>query len=56
MGDDERRPVEVADDVGHGERLAGAGDAEQCLVFFAGQQSGSQSLDGLGLIPGGVEE
>ena len=55
MGDDECRPVEVADDVGHGERLAGSGDTKQRLVWFTGEQTSGQFPDRLGLIPRRLE-
>ncbi len=48
--EDERGPVERRDDVGHGERLARAGDAEQRGMLFAGAQPLQQLVDGLRLI------
>ena len=47
---DERRPVHLLDDLGHGEGLAGAGDAEQHLVLFAGGEAGEELLDGAALV------
>jgi len=35
VGEDERRPIELGDDVGRGECFAGAGDAEEDLAFLA---------------------
>ena len=55
MADDECRPVEVPDDVSHGERLAGSGDTKQRLVWFTGEQTGGQFPDRLGLISCRVE-
>jgi hypothetical protein len=34
--EDEGGAVQLFDDLGHGEGLAGAGDAEEDLVFFSG--------------------
>jgi len=36
--------------MGHGERLPGAGDAEQCLVAVAARQAGRQLGDRLRLV------
>jgi hypothetical protein len=36
VGEDERGAVGLLDDLGHGEGLAGADDAEQDLVLVAG--------------------
>ena len=47
---DERGPVERRDDVGHGERLARAGDAEQRGMLLPGAQPLQQLLDRLRLI------
>ena len=52
VGEDEGRPVELGDDVGHGERLARAGDAEQRLGAVAGVESLDQAVDRVGLIAG----
>ena len=50
---DERGLVHVFDDVGDGERFARAGDAEQHLMFRAGQQPVGQLRNRLRLVPGG---
>ena len=47
---DQRGPVGLLDDLGHGEGLAGAGDAEQDLVLFAGAEAAREFLDGAGLV------
>ncbi len=51
--DHERGPVDLLDDVRHGEGFAGAGDAEQRLMFRAGLQSLHQLRNGLRLITSG---
>ena len=38
--EDEGGALELFDDLGHGEGLARAGDAEEDLVFFAGVNAG----------------
>jgi hypothetical protein len=43
--DHQRRPLEPLDRVGHGERLAGAGDAEQRGVALAGRDAAHDLLD-----------
>jgi hypothetical protein len=43
------------DDVGHRERLTGAGDPQQRLVLLSGQDPGCQLLNGLPLITTGFE-
>ena len=48
--DDERGPIELTDDIGHGERLARAGHAEQRLVTIAGFDRLQQLRDRLALI------
>ncbi len=45
-GEDERRALGRLDDVGHGEGLAGAGDAEQDLVVLVGAHAGDELGDG----------
>ena len=50
VGDDERGPAEVADDVGGGERLARTGDAQEGLVAVAGLHGFGQFGDGLRLV------
>ena len=51
----ERRALDACDDVGHGEGLAGAGDAEERLVLVAAAQAVDELVDGLGLVAGGLE-
>ena len=46
--------LELLDDLGHGEGLAGAGDAEQDLIFFAGGEAGDELGDGAGLVALGL--
>jgi len=48
--EDERGPVERRDDVGHGERLARAGDAQQRRMRLPRPQPLQQLLDRLRLI------
>ena len=50
MRNDQGRPVERLNDIGHGEGLAGASDAQQGLKLVALLESVDQFLDGLGLI------
>ena len=45
--------LQLLDDVGNGEGLAGAGCAEQHLVVVAFFDAGNQFLDGVRLIAGG---
>ena len=53
--EDQRRPVGLLDDLRHGESLAGAGDAEQDLVFFSGGEAFDKLVDGSGLVAlGGI--
>src|SRR3989304_5078870 len=47
-----KRRVVAGDDVGHGERLAAAGDAQQRLVLLAAAQPFDQLFDGGGLVTG----
>ena len=54
VGDDQRRLVDVPDDVGDGEGLARAGDAQQRLVSAPGQHPFGQPGNGLRLIAGGA--
>ena len=42
MREDERGPVGLGDDGGHGEGLAGAGDAEEHLILLAGGEAGEK--------------
>ena len=57
--DDQRRPLQLLDDVGDRERLAAAGDAEQHLRGVAAHEACDQLLDGARLIAhraqGGVQ-
>ena len=55
VGHDQRRPVHPGDDLGHGEGLARAGDAEQRLMAIAAFESGDQLGHGVHLIAGEVE-
>ena len=52
---DQRRPLQLLDDVGHRERLAGAGDAHEHLLAAAFAQVAHERLDGGGLVAGGLE-
>lgn len=54
MGNNQRRPVQLLDDVGHGKSLAGSGDAEKGLALIALTETGYQGSDGLGLVAGGA--
>ena len=47
---DQRRALHLRDDVGHGEGLAAAGDAEQDLRGIAALDAGDQLLDGARLV------
>ena len=52
-GQDQGRALGGLDDLGHGEGLARAGDAEQDLVALAGVRRGDELGDGGGLVAGG---
>ena len=52
---DERRPVHAGNRMGHRERLARTGDAEQHLMRIAALQSLHELRDGPGLIAGQLE-
>ena len=54
VGDDQRRAAEVFDDVGHGECLARAGDAQKHLMLEALLHALGQRGDGLRLIARGL--
>ena len=54
VGDHQGRLLDPLDDVGHGERLARAGDAEQRLVAVAARDACGQRGDRLGLVAGEV--
>ena len=57
MREDEGGALRLVDDAGHGEGLAGAGDAEEDLVLLAGGEAGEEFCDGAGLgRPGGCRE
>ena len=46
--------LDLLDDLGHGEGLAGAGDAQQGLLAQPVLDARGQGRDGLGLVPGGL--
>ena len=48
--EDEGGALQLFDDFGHGEGLAGAGDAEEDLVFFSGVDAGDELGDRSGLV------
>ena len=50
VGQDQRGPSGLFDQLRHGEGFAGAGDAEQHLVLFAIEEAAEELLDGGGLI------
>jgi hypothetical protein len=50
MGEDEGGALDLLDDLGHGEGFAGAGDAEEDLVFLSGAEAGDELGDGAGLV------
>ena len=52
MGQNQRRLVQLLDDIGHGKGLAGAGDAKKSFKLIALFKSFYQLLDGLGLVAG----
>ncbi len=52
--EDEGGALDLLDDLGHGEGLAGAGDAEEDLIFFAGGEAGDELGDGAGLVALGL--
>ena len=52
--EDEGGALGLLDDLGHGEGLAGAGDAEEDLIFFAGGEAGDELGDGAGLVALGL--
>ena len=54
VGQHQGRAVEPLDDVGHGEGLAGAGDAQHHLLMKAQLDAPGQGLDGLRLVAGGL--
>jgi hypothetical protein len=50
VSQDQGRPAGFFDQLGHGVGFAGAGDAEQRLMFFAVQKAAEELIDGGGLI------
>ena len=54
MSQNQCRTVDAGDDIGHGEGLARAGDAEERLIPIAGVEAVYQLINGLGLIAGGL--
>jgi hypothetical protein len=52
--EDERGPVAALDDLGHGEGLAGAGDAEEDLVFSPAAMPETSSAMARGWSPWGL--
>src|SRR5581483_564115 len=52
VGQHQRRPAERGDDVGGGERLAGAGGAEEHLEVLAAGEPVDDLFDGPGLVAG----
>jgi len=55
MADDQRGALHALDDVGHGEGLAGAGHAQERLVFIAFFQPLHELIDGLRLVASHTE-
>ena len=55
VGQHQGGPVHLCDDVGHGEGLAGAGDAQEHLFVNAVLKARGQGFDGLRLIARGLE-
>ena len=53
VGQHKGGPLDLFDDLGHGEGLARAGDAQQRLLVQPHLQSAGEGLDGLRLIPAG---
>jgi hypothetical protein len=53
MADDQRRPLQSLDDVGHCERLSAARDAQQDVVILVAGKVLHQPVDGSRLIAGG---
>ena len=50
----ERWFLEALDDIGHGERLARAGDAQERLELGAGSEIRDELFDRFGLVAGGL--
>ena len=55
MGQHQRRPLQLLDDMGHHEGLAGAGGAEQRLMLLAAAQPVDELRDRLRLVAGRLE-
>jgi hypothetical protein len=55
VGHHQRRATDALDDIGHGEGLAAAGDAQQDLCGIAAKDTSGQFLDGSGLIAHGAK-
>lgn len=53
MRDDQRRFIQLLDDICHREGFTGAGNAEKCLALVAFLKTFYQLLNGLGLVAGG---
>ena len=53
MGDDQRRFIQLLDDICHRESLARTGDAKEGLTLVAFLEAFDQVSDGLGLVAGG---
>ena len=54
VGQDQSGPLDLFDDLGHGEGLAGAGDAQQHLLLQSVLDPRRQGGDGLRLVTGGL--
>jgi hypothetical protein len=52
--EDKRGALQLFDDLGHREGFAGAGDAEEDLIFFACMNAGDEFGDGAGLVALGL--
>jgi hypothetical protein len=50
MSQNKRRTIDGLDNLGHGEGLARAGDAEKDLVLVAGFHAADELVDGRGLV------
>ena len=53
MSQHQRGPLDLLNDLGHGERLARTGDAQQNLLVQTAADSLCQRRNGLRLVPGG---
>ena len=54
VGQHQRGPLDLGNNIGHGIRLAGTGDAQQSLLMETVFNAGYQLGDGLRLITGGL--